>query len=217
MKRPPDISISRLAVYLRFLDDFVKEKGENSTINSEELARSLDINPHQIRKDLSYFGKFGERGKGYRAEELRDKLKQILGLAKEWRLCLCGMGNLGSALFAYQGFRQLHLDIVAVFDNDPEKIGKTIKGIKVFSPDKISRVVRQLNIDIAIVAVPASTAQAVTDKLVKAGIRAILNFTPTRLNVPVSVKLRNVDLSTQLINLTYFLSSCKTLDKSNIL
>jgi redox-sensing transcriptional repressor len=207
MRRPPDISISRLAVYLRFLDDFVKEKGEDSTINSEELARFLDINHHQIRKDLSYFGKFGERGKGYRAEELRDKLKQILGLAKKWNLCLCGMGNLGSALFAYQGFRQLQLDIVAVFDNDPQKVGKSVKGIKIFSSEKISQMVKQLNVDIAIVAVPATAAQAVTDKLVKAGIRAILNFTPTKLTIPASVKLRNVDLSTQLINLTYFLSS----------
>jgi len=207
MRRPPDISISRLAVYLRFLEDFVKEKGPHSTINSEELAKFLDINPHQIRKDLSYFGKFGERGKGYRPEELKDKLSQILGLAKKWNLCLCGMGNLGSALFAYQGFRQLHLDIVAIFDNDPDKIGKAVRGVKIFSSDKISRVVKQLNINIAIVAVPPQAAQAVTDKLTSAGVRAILNFAPTKLDVPASVKLRNVDLSTQLINLTYFLSS----------
>lgn len=207
MRRPPDISISRLAVYLRFLEDFVKEKGPHSTINSEELAKFLDINPHQIRKDLSYFGKFGERGKGYRPEELKDKLSQILGLAKKWNLCLCGMGNLGSALFAYQGFRQLHLDIVAIFDNDPDKIGKAVRGVKIFSSDKISRVVKQLNINIAIVAVPPQAAQAVTDKLTSAGVRAILNFAPTKLDMPASVKLRNVDLSTQLINLTYFLSS----------
>jgi redox-sensing transcriptional repressor len=207
MKRPPDISISRLAVYLRFLEDFVKEKGAHSTINSEELAKFLDINPHQIRKDLSYFGKFGERGKGYRAEELKDKLSRILGLEKKWNLCLCGMGNLGSALFTYQGFRQLHLDIVAIFDNDPDKAGKSIRGVKVYSPGQISRVVKQLGVNIAIIAVPPQSAQAVTDKLTSAGVRAILNFAPTKLSVPASVKLRNVDLSTQLINLTYFLSS----------
>lgn len=209
MRQPPDISISRLAVYLRFLEDFVKEKGPDSTINSEELAKFLDINPHQIRKDLSYFGKFGERGKGYRPEELRDKLRQILGLAKKWNLCLCGMGNLGSALFAYQGFRQMRLDIVAIFDNAPEKIGKTIKGVKIFSPERISRVVKQLDINIAIVAVPPRAAQAITDKLIAAGVRAILNFAPIKLSAPASVKLRNVDLSMQLINLTYFLSSCQ--------
>ncbi|MFA5156541.1 MAG: redox-sensing transcriptional repressor Rex [Candidatus Omnitrophota bacterium] len=217
MNRPPDISINRLAVYLRFLEGFVEEKGADSTINSEELARFLDINPHQIRKDLSYFGKFGERGKGYRAEELRDKLRKILGLEKKWNLCLCGMGNLGSALFAYGGFRQLHLDIVAVFDNDPHKIGESVKGVKIFAPDKISRVAKQLHIDIAIIAVPPQAAQAVTDKLITAGVRAILNFAPVKLNVPASVKLRNVDLSTQLINLTYFLSCVKTLDKNKIL
>ena len=217
MNRPPDISISRLAIYLRFLEGFVEEKCEYSTINSEELARSLDINPHQIRKDLSYFGKFGERGKGYRAEELRDKLRKILGLEKRWRLCLCGMGNLGSALFAYGGFRQLHLDIVAVFDNDPRKAGKSVRGVKIFAPDKINSVVRQMDINIAIVAVPPQSAQAITDKLTRAGVRAVLNFAPVKLNVPASVKLRNVDLSTQLISLTYFLSCVKTLDKNNIL
>jgi len=115
MKRPPDISISRLAVYLRFLEDYIKDKGTKSTVNSEELARFLDISPHQIRKDLSYFGKFGERGLGYRIEELKDNIHQILGLRRKWRLCLCGMGNLGSALFSYRGFRQIHLDIVAIF------------------------------------------------------------------------------------------------------
>ena len=119
------------------------------------------------------------------------------------------MGNLGSALFAYQGFRQMRLDIVAIFDNAPEKIGKTVKGVKIFSPESIKRVVKQLNIDIAIIAVPPREAQAVTDKLIAAGVRAILNFAPIKLNAPARVKLRNVDLSMQLINLTYFLSSCQ--------
>ena len=104
MKRPPDISISRLAIYLRFLEDYLKEKGENCSINSEELARYLDISSHQIRKDLSYFGKFGERGKGYQVNELKEKINRILGLGRRWNLCLCVMGNLGSALFAYRGF-----------------------------------------------------------------------------------------------------------------
>jgi redox-sensing transcriptional repressor len=207
MRRPPEISISRLAFYLRFLEDYIKEKGSLSTINSTELAQFLDMNPHQIRKDLSYFGKFGERGVGYRSEELRDKIIRILGLSKKWNLCLCGVGNLGSALLAYRGFKQMHLNIVAIFDNNPEKIAKTIQEVKVYSPESIDSVVERLNIDIAIIAVPLTSAQKIADSLIKAGIRAILNFAPVKLNVPKNVKLRNVDLSTELINLTYFLSS----------
>lgn len=207
MKRPPDISISRLAIYLRFLEDYLKEKGENCSINSVELAKFLDISSHQIRKDLSYFGKFGERGKGYQVKELKEKISRILGLGRRWNLCLCGMGNLGSALFAYRGFKQLNLNIVAIFDNDHKKIGKNYQGIKIYSPDKIVQVVKKLDIEIAIIAVPTTVAQGITDKLVKSGVRAILNFAPLKLIVPSKVKLRNVDLSTELINLTYFLSS----------
>lgn len=206
MRQPPEISISRLAVYLRFLEDYVQEKGPHSTINSKELAKFLDINWHQIRKDLSYFGKFGERGIGYRAKELKDKISQILGLRKRWNLCLCGIGNLGLALFAYRGFRQMHLNIVAIFDNDKKKIGRTIQGVKVYSPASITSVVKNSNIDIAIIVVPAVAAQEIADKLIRAGIRAILNFAPIKLNVPAQVKLRNVDLSTELLNLTYFLA-----------
>ncbi len=207
MRQPPDISISRLAVYLRFLEEYKKDKGSKSTINSEELARHLDMNHHQIRKDLSYFGKFGERGLGYRIEELKEKISKILGLDRKWNLCLCGMGNLGSALFAYRGFKQMHLNIVAIFDNDAKKTGKCIQGVNVYDPKSIPGVARKLNIDIAIIAVPQTAAQEITNKLVKAGIRAILNFAPVKLNVPKSVKLRNVDLSTELIQLVYFLSS----------
>ncbi len=207
MKRPPGISISRLALYLRFLEDYLKEHDTKSTINSEELARFLDINPHQIRKDLSYFGKFGSRGIGYNVEELKGKVARILGLNKKWNLCLCGVGNLGSALLAYRGFKEMNLNIVAVFDNDPRKFGKTAGSVKIYNSKNICAIVRKLNIDMAIVAVPAIAAQGIADKLIKAGIRAILNFAPVKLNVPPRVKLRNVDLSTELINLSYFLSS----------
>ncbi|MDD5166257.1 MAG: redox-sensing transcriptional repressor Rex [Candidatus Omnitrophica bacterium] len=209
MKRPPEISISRLAIYLRFLEDYIKEKGPQATINSRELAHFLDINHHQIRKDLSYFGKFGERGVGYRPEELKEKINNILGLDRGWNLCLCGMGNLGLALLAYQGFRLMRLDIVAIFDSDKKKIGKVFQGARVYSPESIALVAKRLNIDIAIIAVPQSAAQKITDKLIHAGIRAILNFAPVKLNVPRNVKLRNVDLATELINLSYFLSSPK--------
>mgnify|MGYP001582101104 CR=1 FL=1 len=206
MKRPPDISINRLAIYLRFLDDYQAEKGLNAKINSEELARFLDMNPHQIRKDLSYFGRFGERGVGYRVKELRERIGQILGLNRKWNLCICGAGNLGSALCAYRGFRQMNLNIVALFDTDPNKIGRRIKGIKVFSPADIKKIVRKLHIDIAIIAVPLDSAQEIANKLIISGIRAILNFAPIKISCPRQVKLGNVDLSTALINLTYFLN-----------
>lgn len=207
MRRPPEVSITRLAIYLRFLEDYIKEKGPQSTINSAQLANFLNINPHQIRKDLSYFGKFGERGVGYRSQELKDKIGRILGLGKSWNLCLCGAGNLGSALLAYRGFRQMHFDILAIFDNDTRKVGKTIQGVKVYSPQAIPSVVNKLSIEIAVIAVPTTAAQEIADKLIDAGIRAILNFAPVKLNVPGHVKLRNVDLSTEFTNLTYFLSA----------
>lgn len=209
MRSHPEISISRLAVYLRFLDEYKKERNYKSTLNSEELANFLDINPRQIRKDLSYFGKFGERGLGYRIEDLREKINRILGLDRKWNLCLCGMGNLGSALFAYRGFRELHLNIVAIFDDDTKKIGRKFRGVRVYSPISIVSVVKKLNIDMAIITVPQASAQEVTDKLIKARITAILNFAPTKLNVPDTIKLRNVDLSTELIHLVYFLSSTR--------
>lgn len=206
MMRPPEISINRLAIYYRFLSDYLKEKGENSTINSEDLARSLDINPHQIRKDLSYFGKFGSPGVGYRVKELRDSIGQILGLNKKWNLCICGVGNLGSALFAYKGFKEMNLDVVALFDNDERKVGRNLEGVNIYSTKGMGPVIKWLNIEIAIIAVPAQAAQALASELVGSGVRAILNFAPIQLNVPKKVKLRNVDLSNELLTLTHFLS-----------
>jgi len=207
MRKIPEISISRLALYLRFLQEYEKEKGAQSSINSSELARGLDMNPHQIRKDLSYFGKFGERGIGYRIDDLQKKINLILGLGRQWHLCICGIGNLGSALLAYRGFKQMRLNIVAAFDTNEKKIGHAIAGVRVFGIAQIPQKVKQLNLDMAIIAVPASAAQEITSILIRAGVRAILNFAPVKLNVPAHVKLRNVDLSSELVNLAYFLSS----------
>lgn len=206
MKKVPDISIRRLALYLRFLEDYSREKDSKVTINSEELAHFLEINPHQIRKDLSYFGKFGERGIGYRIEELKEKIANILGLNREWNICLCGMGNLGTALFSYKGFKQMRLNIVAIFDSDEKKHGKETHGIRIYGIEQISKIIKQKNIEIAIIAVPAYAAQEIADRLVKSGIRAILNFAPVKLSVREDIKLRNVDLSTEFVNLTHFLT-----------
>ena len=190
MKRPPNISITRLAIYLRLLEDYLRARDAKSTINSEELARFLNMNPHQIRKDLSYFGKFGERGVGYRIDELKEGISRILGLDKKWNLCLCGLGNLGYALFAYKGFRELGFNIKAIFDSDEKKIGRRLSGIKIYSPKNIQKIIKEMKIDIAIITAPTAAAQYLTDRLVKAGIRAILNFAPLKLNVPERVRLR---------------------------
>jgi redox-sensing transcriptional repressor len=207
MRKPPGTSINRLAVYLRFLENRSQDGDAKSTISSEEFARSLEINPNQIRKDLSYFGKFGRQGIGYNIEELKEQIREILGLHRKWKLCLCGAGNLGSALSSYRGFRERNLNIAAIFDSDPAKIHKRIDGIMVYDSREIKTVVRRLGINIAIIAVPADAADRIAERLVVAGVRAILNFAPVKINVPAGVKLRNVDLSTELINLTYFLSS----------
>ncbi len=209
MNRPPEISVSRLAVYLRFLEDYSRQPGAKNTINSQEMAKLLNLNPHQIRKDFSYFGKFGERGIGYRIPELVTKMRKVLGLDRSWNLCLCGMGNLGSALFAYQGFREKNLNIVAVFDTNPAKVGKLIRGVSIYHPDKIREIVKRLKIDIAILAVPSHAVQEIANELVAAGIRAVLNFAPLKPTLPRNVSLRNVDFSTDLSNLTYFLSRAK--------
>jgi redox-sensing transcriptional repressor len=209
LNRPPEISVSRLAVYLRFLEDYSRQPGAKNTINSQDMAGFLDLNPHQIRKDFSYFGKFGERGVGYRIPELVAKMRRVLGLDRSWNLCLCGMGNLGSALFAYQGFREKNLNIVAVFDTNPAKVGKMIRGVMVYHPKKIREVVKRSKIEIAILAVPSPAAQEIANDLVSAGVRAVLNFAPLKLTLPKDVGLRNVDFSTDLSNLTHFLSRIK--------
>jgi redox-sensing transcriptional repressor len=209
LRHPPEISILRLSVYLRFLEDYCREHGPRSTIRSEALASALDLKPHQIRKDFSYFGTFGNRGVGYRAQELRDTISTILGLHRRWNLGLCGMGNLGAALLAYRGFHRMNMRMVAIFDTDPRKIGRSFEGVKVHSPDKLKAVAGKVHIDIGIIAVPSAHAQEMADKLVAAGIRAILNFAPVKLTFPAGisgVKVRNVDLSTELVTLTHFLS-----------
>jgi len=207
MKRIPEASINRLNLYLRTLKELAKN-GEGVTVSSKQLAEELGINSHQVRKDLSYFGKFGQRGIGYKAKDLVNDINEILGLNKKWKICLCGLGNLGSALISYKGFRKEGLNVVAAFEKDKGKIGRKINGIEVFSVDNIKTVIKEKNIEIGIVAVPAESAQWVAHQLTAAGVKAILNFAPIKL--PFSkekVKIRNVDLSIELVNLAQFLAN----------
>ena len=205
MKKPSKDTISRLALYLRTLQELSKTR-TTTTISSQDLARELTISSDQLRRDLWYFGQFGRRGVGYSIDSLKNKLSQILGLNKSWNVCVCGAGNLGSALLTYKGFKEQNLTIVACFDVDPKKFDKKKGGVTIYPLEDMKKIVKSLTIEIAIIATPVNAAQAVMEQLTQYGIKAILNFAPITLAAPAAVKLRNVDLSTELFNLTYFLS-----------
>ena len=200
----PEMTIRRLSIYTRCLQQL--EEDGIKTISSQELAERFNLNSAQVRKDLAYFGEFGVRGIGYYISGLKAELQKILGLDREWQVALVGFGNLGSALFHYKGFARQGFRISAIFDDDPAKSGRTADDITVLPLRDLSREAKAKNIQIGIVAVPAEAAQAVTDRLVASGIRAILNFAPVRLKVPKDVRLKNVDLSIELETLSFALA-----------
>ncbi len=200
----PDISIARLSVYARTLVELLEQGIE--TVSSRQLAEKIGVTSDKVRKDLSYFGQFGHRGIGYDVETLHNSITRILGLNRPWNIAICGAGNLGSALFTYQGFVKQGFKIVAVFDNNPKKIGTRWGRIEVTDSRKIPSTIKAKKIEIVIIAVPANAAQSISDEFISAGVKAILNFAPVKLSVPTSVKLRDVDLSTEIVNLTHFLS-----------
>jgi redox-sensing transcriptional repressor len=199
----PDIVVSRLPLYLRALN-FLAEEGVE-TISSAELAQRLGISSAQIRKDLSFFGEFGKQGTGYNVEFLRKKIKEILNLTKIWDVALVGAGDLGHALVHYGGFLGQGFRISLVFDNNPQKIGQEIAGLTIQPASRMKELIRQHGIQIAIIAVPASAAQKVTDELVAAGVRAILNYAPITLKVPPGVHVQYIDPVTRLQHMTYYL------------
>jgi len=166
----------------------------------------MHFKPSQIRRDLSYVGQFGQRGKGYNVKKLSDGLDRVLGLDRKWQVALVGAGNLGRALSAYPGFRQHGFEISVIFDKSPTKIGKTWQGVEILDIKQIPKVVRERKVRIAIVAVPHFSAQQVTDILVRSGVKAILNFAPYKPAVPEGLKLKNIDLSTELQSFSCFLS-----------
>jgi redox-sensing transcriptional repressor len=200
----PEMTIRRLSVYTRCLLQ-LEEDGVKS-ISSQELAERFNLNSAQVRKDLAYFGEFGVRGIGYYVSGLKAELQKILGLDREWPVALVGFGNLGSALFHYRTFARQGFRIVVIFDEDPAKADRAADGIPILSTRVLSREIRARGIQIAILAVPAEAAQPVTDLLVAAGIRALLNFAPTRLKVPRDVRLKDVDLSIELETLSFYLA-----------
>lgn len=194
--------IRRLPIYLRYLQELNRLGVE--TVSSQEMGRSLDMNPAQIRKDLAYFGEFGRKGIGYSVPYLVDKIKQILKLDRDIPVALVGAGHLGIALSNYSRFREERLSITAVFDKDPKKFGMRVADLVVEPIDLLPERVRTLNIRIGIVAVPASEAQAVADLMVQSGIGAILNFAPANIRVPSHVHLRYSDVTSELQALAYY-------------
>jgi redox-sensing transcriptional repressor len=199
-----DSAVRRLSHYLRFLDEF--EAAGKSTVSSDDLAVRGGITSAQVRKDLSHFGSFGKRGMGYPVSALRERIVEILGLGRTWRVALVGAGKLGAALFHYGGFRRQGFDIVAVLDNDPAKIRRPWGDVTIEDVADLARVVRKRDIELAIVTTPAEAAQNVVDALAAAGVEAILNFAPRKLIVPPDVTLRDVSLTIELESLTFALT-----------
>jgi len=195
-------TIRRLSLYLRNLKR-LKEQNID-IISSNKLTKFLNVTPSQFRKDLSFFGGFGKRGVGYQVKRLAQEIENILGIDKEWKIAIVGVGRLGSALLGFEGFSRFNLRISYAFDSDKDKINKVKKAIKIEDVNKIRRVVKEKNIKIAIIATPPDVAQGVADELVKAGIKGILNFAPIVLKVPYSVSVSSVDMSCELESLVFF-------------
>lgn len=200
--RIPDATIRRLPIYLRVLREL--EDDNVAVISSADLAIRTGFSSEQIRKDLAYFGAFGVRGVGYSVSQLEDQLRRILGLDKEVRAALVGAGNLGTALTRYNVNRHKDVKIIAIFDNDPAKVGKTIEGVPVYSIEDMDAVIRNNDIKMGIVTAPANSAEKVAELLVRAGVRAILNFAPVKLSSTDSVAVRNIDLTLEFESLAYY-------------
>ncbi len=201
---PPDIVIRRLPIYARCLR-YLLDEGILS-VSSNVLGKRANVTAAQIRKDLSYFGEFGKQGIGYDAKKLLTQIEHILGLTQQWAMVLVGVGHLGQAILHYEGFHTRGVCIAGAFDNDPNRIGQHIAGLCVLPNDQLARVVQEKNAKVGIVAVPAPHAQEVTDMLVAAGVRAILNYAPIVLHVPEDVYVRSIDPVAFLHSMTYYLA-----------
>jgi len=200
----PDIVIGRLPIYLRALYNMVEEE-DKVTTSSHELGERLGISSAQIRKDLSHFGEFGKQGTGYHVDFLISQLEQILNLEQVWRVALVGAGFLGHALAHYHRFQRHSFHIGWMFDSDPDKVGQVMNGVVVQPDEEMEATIAEAGVRIAILAVPAAAAQSVTDRLVAAGVKAILNYAPISLSVPPDVQVQYSDPVVQLQRMTYYL------------
>ena len=205
MKRIADSTVRRLSLYLRFLED--AEARGSATISSEELAKRGATTSAQVRKDLSFFGSFGKRGLGYSVAELAGRLRQILGLERDWSVVIVGAGKIGSALAQYRGFRQRGFTVIAVYDSDPAKIGSEWDGLRIRDIVARERDAAKEHPDIAVLATPAEHAQAVAERIAAAGIPAILNFAPVQLQLSPDIAVKNVNMALELEGLSFALTN----------
>ena len=198
----PRKTIYRLSIYQRCLQRLA-DNGQD-TVSSDALAKAAGVKPTQLRKDIAYFGQFGTRGLGYNVQTLSSAITEVLGTARLQPVILVGAGNLGSALLGYNGFNKEGFEITAAFDTEPKRSRPVSLQVPIFSQTKITSYIRENDVKMAILAVPVHCAQAVANELVDAGIQAILNFSPTFLEVPENVTVNSVDLAVELENLSYF-------------
>lgn len=200
----PDATIRRLSLYLRYLEDFGRSGIAN--VASGALAERGGTTAAQVRKDLSYLGSFGKRGLGYSVAELTEVLRTVLGLDCTWRVALLGAGRIGTALFEYQPFRKRGFNITTVIDNDPCKVGSRLGDVTIRGDEDLECALRDDGTDLVIVAVPAPVAQQLVDRVVAAGVKAVLNYAPVPLRLPGDVALRNVSMLVELESLSHALA-----------
>lgn len=201
----PEVVVLRLPQYVRALGELLRRKV--SVVSSQQLGTQLQMTPAQIRKDLSYFGRFGKQGRGYPVSYLLGELRQVLGLERKWNSCLVGVGRLGRAIANYPGFTPEGFNIVAAFDTADDEVGQAIGPLLVQPIGDLDKTIKERDIRIGIVAVPSTQAQDVIDRLVGCGVKAILNYAPVGPQVPEGVRVRNIDPILALQSMTYYLKS----------
>jgi redox-sensing transcriptional repressor len=201
----PDVVIDRLPVYARALSAL--ERNGREVVSSQELGATLGVTPAQIRKDLSYFGRFGKQGRGYNVKRLLEELRQILGIDREWSMVLVGVGQLGRAILQYGGFAPQGFRILAAFDAHPDVIGEKVEGLVIQPASELRAVLADIRVDIGIVATPAGQAQGVIDELVACGVQAVLNYAPIAAQVPRGIHIKDIDPVLALQSMTFYLKA----------
>ncbi len=209
MKSIPFATIERVAKYLRCLKRLMEMKVK--IISSKDLAEHTHTTPEQVRKDLSYFGRFGKTGTGYDVKKLAKKLEVLLKVQRKWNVCIIGAGALGNALARYPGFKVSGYDIVALFDNEPEKIGKKVSNIEIFDVVKFNEITEKKDIQIVIIAVPKSSISEVEQVILKSKVRGVMNFVSVTLNLKARRRIAviDVDLAQKLYIMTYLIKRGK--------
>ena len=201
----PEVVVSRLPQYLRVVNRLMEDG--ILVVSSQQLGDQLQVTPAQIRKDLSYFGRFGKQGRGYSVHDLVERLRQILGVNSYWNVAVVGVGRLGRAILNYPGFNPDGFHLVAAFDLSPEVVGEEVGGLVVRPLEELEQVAVEKDVSIAIVAVPVSETQEVVDRLVAYGVRAILNYAPIVPHVREGIRIRNIDPVLSLQSMTYYINT----------